>query len=440
MNVTQIIFIFLLIIVGYIAYKLYSRIWRNIRLGKKENLTDQPGKRVKNMLLIAFGQKKMFKRWIPAVFHLFIYVAFVITQIELIEIVLDGLTGQHRMFATGLGGFYTFVIGTIEILSVLALIATVVFILRRTVLKVNRFQKPEMKGWPTKDGILILMLEFLLITAIFTMNGADVVLQKAGVEGYPLTGVFPVSEWLGPLLFGKLSIPTLMVVERIGWWLHILVVFGFLLYLPVSKHLHIFLAFPNTYFARLDPPGKMRNMPEVMNEVKSMLGMDESGEGTDASAELPEFGAKDVMDLSWKNLLDAYSCTECGRCTAVCPANMTGKLLSPRKIMMDVRDRVEEVGKALDENSELTRENFEDGKSLFDRITSEELAACTTCNACVEACPVMINPLDIILQMRRYEILTLSAGPADWVPMFNAMENTGAVWQLPDERDAWTKS
>lgn len=440
MNVTQIIFIFLLIIVGYIAYKLYSRIWRNIRLGKKENLTDQPGKRVKNMLLIAFGQKKMFKRWIPAVFHLFIYVAFVITQIELIEIVLDGLTGQHRMFATGLGGFYTFVIGTIEILSVLALIATVVFILRRTVLKVNRFQKPEMKGWPTKDGILILMLEFLLITAIFTMNGADVVLQKAGVEGYPPTGVFPVSEWLGPLLFGKLSIPTLMVVERIGWWLHILVVFGFLLYLPVSKHLHIFLAFPNTYFARLDPPGKMRNMPEVMNEVKSMLGMDESGEGTDASAELPEFGAKDVMDLSWKNLLDAYSCTECGRCTAVCPANMTGKLLSPRKIMMDVRDRVEEVGKALDENSELTRENFEDGKSLFDRITSEELAACTTCNACVEACPVMINPLDIILQMRRYEILTLSAGPADWVPMFNAMENTGAVWQLPDERDAWTKS
>lgn len=440
MNVTQIIFIFLLIIVGYIAYKLYSRIWRNIRLGKKENLTDQPGKRVKNMLLIAFGQKKMFKRWIPAVFHLFIYVAFVITQIELIEIVLDGLTGQHRMFATGLGGFYTFVIGTIEILSVLALIATVVFILRRTVLKVNRFQKPEMKGWPTKDGILILMLEFLLITAIFTMNGADVVLQKAGVEGYPPTGVFPVSEWLGPLLFGKLSIPTLMVVERIGWWLHILVVFGFLLYLPVSKHLHIFLAFPNTYFARLDPPGKMRNMPEVMNEVKSMLGMDESGEGADASAELPEFGAKDVMDLSWKNLLDAYSCTECGRCTAVCPANMTGKLLSPRKIMMDVRDRVEEVGKALDENSELTRENFEDGKSLFDRITSEELAACTTCNACVEACPVMINPLDIILQMRRYEILTLSAGPADWVPMFNAMENTGAVWQLPDERDAWTKS
>lgn len=438
MDIGQIIFIFLLIVVFYISARLYGRVWRNINLGKDENLQDQPGRRIRNTLLVAFGQKKMFKRIIPAIFHLFIYLAFLLTQIELIEIIVDGLTGQHRVFATSLGGFYTFVIGFIELLSLLALIATIVFIVRRVWLKTDRFQHPEMIGWPRRDALIILALEFVLIFAIFTMNSADMVLQARDVAYYPDTGDLPVSGFLGPLLLSGMENTTLIILVRLGWWLHILVVFGFLIYLPISKHLHILLAFPNTYFARLDPKGKMKNMPEVMNEVKSMLGMSE-GEDGDMDGELPEFGAGDVMDLSWKNVLDAYTCTECGRCTAECPANITGKKLSPRKIMMDVRDRAEEIGRKLDSDPEMNKSNFDDGKSLFDRITPEELHACTTCNACVEACPVLINPMDIILQMRRYEILTLAQGPEDWTPMFNAMENTGAVWQVPEEREEWMK-
>lgn len=437
MKIEQIIFIFLLIVVVYISVKLYGRIWRNIQLGKKENLRDQPGQRLRNVILVALGQKKMFKQWIPAVFHLFIYVAFLLTQIELIEIVVDGLSGQHRAFATSLGGFYTFLIGFIEILSLLALIATIVFIIRRVVLKVARFQQPEMKGWSTQDALIILSLEFLLILAIFTMNSADMVLQGRGEPHYPNTGHFPISGWIGPALLSDLSTITLIFLERFGWWLHLLVVFGFLIYLPISKHLHILLAFPNTYFTRLKPKGQMSNMPEVMNEVKSMLGLTEEDPGADTDGDLPEFGAGDVMALSWKNILDAYSCTECGRCTAECPANVTGKKLSPRKIMMDVRDRATEIGQTLAMNPEMTKENYEDGKNLFDRISPEELHACTTCNACVEACPVLINPMDIILQMRRYEILTLAAGPSDWTSMFTSMENTGAVWQVPEERIAW---
>lgn len=439
MKIGQIIFILLLIIVVYISVRLYGRIWRNIKLGQDEDLRDQPGQRLRNMFLVAFGQKKMFKRIIPAIFHLFIYVAFLLTQIELIEIIVDGISGHHRVFASSMGGFYTFIIGMIEVLSALALVATIVFVVRRVILRVSRFSQAEMAGWPSRDALIILGLEFLLILGIFTMNGADVILQDRGIAYYPDTGNLPISGWLGPLLMGGFSTDVLVTLERFGWWLHILVVFAFIIYLPISKHLHIFLAFPNTYFARLQPPGQMRNMEEVMNEVKSMLGLTEEAPDGDASAELPEFGAADVMDLSWKNILDAYTCTECGRCTAECPANITGKKLSPRKIMMDVRDRATEIGHVLDKNPELSIDQFDDGKNLFDRITPEEIHACTTCNACVEACPVLINPLDIILQMRRYEILTLAAGPSDWTPMFNSMENTGAVWQVPDERVAWTK-
>lgn len=439
MNIGQIIFIFLLIVIIYISAKLYGRVWRNINLGKNEVIRDQPRRRLRNVLLVAFGQKKMFKRIIPAIFHLFIYLAFLLTQVELIEILIDGLSGNHRSFATTLGGFYTFVIGFIEVLSLLALVATIIFIIRRVVLKIPRFQQPEMSGWPSRDALIILTLELTLIFGIFTMNSADMVLQGRGVPLFPDTGNLPISGWLGPILLGGLETSTLIFLERFGWWLHILVVFGFLVYLPISKHLHILLAFPNTYFARLEPKGQMRNMPEVMNEVKSMLGMTEGEEDNPIAEDLPEFGAGDVMNLSWKNVLDAYTCTECGRCTDVCPANITGKKLSPRKIVMDVRDRAEEIGRTLDSNPEMTRENYDDGKNLFDRITPEELHACTTCNACVEACPVLINPLDIILQMRRYEILTLAAGPGDWTPMFNSLENTGAVWQMPEERAAWAK-
>ncbi|MEO1714490.1 MAG: (Fe-S)-binding protein [Bacteroidota bacterium] len=399
--------------IGY-AFFQFSKIRRNVLLGENETLQLDAGESWKNVLLIAFGQKKMFKRWIPAIFHLFIYVAFLFTQVELIEIFIDGLTGQHRFFAPYLGGLYTFIIGLIEILSLLAFIATFIFLARRNLLKVPRFHKPEMNGWPTLDGNLILYAEILLLVGIFSMNGADVLLQQLDPAHYPSTGTLPVSSWLGPLLFGGLEQGTLVIVERAGWWLHIMVVFAFLNYLPVSKHLHILLAFPNTFYAKQNAKGEMENMESVMTEVKSMMDPDAAFAEAPMDEELPTFGSNDVTNLSWKNVLDAYTCTECGRCTSVCPANLTGKKLSPRKVMMDIRDRAEEIGKKLDSGDQqyiredlradaekLTKENFDDGKSLFDYITREEIHACTTCNACVEACPVLISPMEPILKLRR---------------------------------------
>ncbi|MEO1627883.1 MAG: (Fe-S)-binding protein [Bacteroidota bacterium] len=448
MWISQIAFALILIVCSYFASKQFLRIRRNILLGGDEEITGDASARWKNVLLIAFGQKKMFKRWIPATFHLFIYVAFLFTQIELIEILVDGLFGVHRFFAPYLGMLYTLIINTIEILSVLAFVATLVFLIRRNALKVPRFIKPEMNGWPKLDGNIILIGELVLLIGIFSMNGADAVLQKIDPAHYPDTGFLAISSWMGPLVFGGFSEGVLAVIERSGWWLHIMTVFAFLLYLPHSKHLHIMLAFPNTYYAKLNAKGEMENMPEIMNEVKSMMGLTE--EEVPMDEEIPEFGSNDVTSLSWKNVLEAYTCTECGRCTASCPANITGKKLSPRKIMMDVRDRAEEIGKKLDTGSRefiredlreeataLTKDNFSDGKNLFDYITREELHACTTCNACVEACPVMISPMDIILKLRRYEILTESAGPSDWVPMFTSIENSGSVWQVPNSRDQW---
>ncbi len=421
-------------VTGWFAWKGFGRVWRNINLGKAEKIGGNTAQRWRNLLLVALGQQKMFKNWLPAVLHLFIYVAFVITQVELIEIFVDGIFGTHRFVAASLGGFYTFVISFIEILSVLAFVATVIFLARRNLLRVPRFWKPEMKGWPSRDANLILLGEIILIVGIFCMNGGDKVLQTRGLEHYPPTGAFAVSSWLGPALFGHLSNSGVILIERFGWWLHILTVFGFICYLPYSKHLHILLAFPNTWYAKISPKGEMENMPEIQKEVRIMMGL-EQPDGN-APAELPEFGANDVFSLSWQNILQAYSCTECGRCTAACPANLTGKKLSPRKVMMDVRDRAEEVGKAVS-NGQSAVGSYDDGKSLFDRITPEELHACTTCNACVEACPVLINPLDIILKMRRHEILTQSAGPAEWLPMFNAIENNGAAWAMSEERDGW---
>ncbi len=447
----QLFFIIVTIAAFWWATRQFLRIRRNIFLGKDEEISGNEGARWKNVLLVAFGQKKMFKRWIPAILHFFIYAAFLITQIELIEIFIDGFFGVHRYFADKLSVIYPFIISFIEILSVLAFVATFAFLARRNLLKIPRFHKSEMTWWPKLDANLILFGELALLVGIFSMNGADIVLQSVDPEHYHDTGFFAISGWLGPMLFGGLPEGILVIIERFGWWLHILTVLAFLNYLPSSKHLHIMFAFPNTWYAKLNAKGEMQNMPEVMNEVKSMMGLTE--ESTAAmDEELPEFGANDVMGLSWKNIMDAYTCTECGRCTSVCPANLTGKLLSPRKVMMDIRDRAEEIGTNLDSahpkfiNTEeraagvvLTKDNYDDGKSLFDYISREELHACTTCNACVEACPVLINPLEPILKLRRYEILTESAGPSDWLPMFTSIENSGSVWQVPDERVKWAK-
>ncbi len=447
----QIFFLIVTLATIFLSYKAYSAIVFNIKLGRDYELVDDKSARWKTMILIALGQGKMFKYFIPALFHLFIYLAFLFTQIELIEILVDGLAGTHRFLSGYLGGVYTVLISTIEVLSVLALIATIIFLYRRNILKVPRFHKPEMKGWPFKDANLILFGEILLVTGIFLANSSDLVLQSRLPEHYHHTGRFVISSILADGIFNGFSTGTLHFLERFGWWLHVLVVFGFILYLTISKHLHLLFAFPNTFFTSLTPRGEMENMPVIMDEVKSMMGLTEGGDAAmEMSEEIPEFGAKDITGLKWKNILDAYTCSECGRCTDNCPANITGKELSPRKIVMMVRDRAEEVGKKIRSgNSEyiredmkgddvkLTAENFDDGKSLFDLISDEEIFACTTCNACVEQCPLLINPLDTILQLRRYRILTDSAGPQDWMPMFTSLENSGSVWQLQETREDW---
>ena len=452
MTLQQVLFVIITLIAFYFAFKQFAKLRANIFLGQAEKISGNEGQRWKNVLLVAFDQKKMFKNLIPAFFNLFISVAFIFTQVELLEILIDGFFGVHRFFAPILGQLYTLIINTIEVLSFLALVATVVFLTRRLVLNIPRFRKPEMTWWPKLDAVLILIGELALIAGIFTMNGADMALQKIDPAHYPDTGFLAVSSSISPYIFDQLPSGLLVTLERFGWWLHILTVYAFLNYLPKSKHLHIMFAFPNVFYSKLNSRGEMENMPEIMTEVKSMMGLIPESEMPEMTEEIPEFGANDIFTLSWKNLLDAYTCTECGRCTDQCPANITGKKLSPRKVMMDIRDRVTEVSANLDSGDlnfvreelrkdgvKLTKDNYDDGKSLFDYISREELHACTTCNACVEACPVLINPLEPILKMRRYEILTESAGPSDWVPMFTSIENSGSVWAVPDARDAWTK-
>lgn len=437
--VNQIFFIVAVLIVGFLSYKYYGRIIRNIRLGRDFQINGDVGWRIQNVLLIGLAQKKMFKNLLPAVFHLFIYVAFLITVTELIEIFADGIFGYHRFFAAYLGNFYTFIISAIEFLSVFALIATIIFLSRRNILRIKRFNSPDLKGWPFRDANLILIGEIVLIFSIFTMNGADLVLQSRIPEQYHAAGPFLISRFFEGF-FSRFGTTTLVFMERTGWWMHILVVFGFLLYLPFSKHLHIIFSFVNVYFTPKNPRGEMENMPVISDEVKSMLGLTASTSSNTGPEHIPDFGANDVTGLTWKNLLDAYSCTECGRCTAACPPNVTGKLLSPRKIIMSVRDRADELGsfqRQQKNSSERSETSLTDGKSLFDYITREEIFACTTCNACVEACPVHINPLDVILQMRRFEILTNASGPSDWITMFTNLENHGSVWQIPAARSAW---
>jgi heterodisulfide reductase subunit C len=425
---------------GFFGYNVW-KVRDNILLGRDIDRSGNSSERWKTMLLVAFGQQKMFSRPIPALLHMLIYVAFIITQIELIEIIADGILGKHRLFYASLGGFYTFMISFIELLSVGALIATIIFLARRNLLKLPRFNMKELAGWPTKDANLILLMEIVLVSCIFTMNGTDEVLYSRGGSHVAYeTGNFgfAISSWFGPMMFGGMDIDTLHLLERIGWWGHILMVFSFLNYLPYSKHFHIVLAFPNTYYSNLDKKGKFTNMEAVTNEVKLML--DPSADPfaaapNDPNAAPQRFGAKDVTDLTWKNLLDAYTCTECGRCTSSCPANVTGKLLSPRKIMMDTRDRLVEVG----ENKRKHGKDYEDGKSLIgDYITPEEIWACTSCNACVQECPVNIDPLSIIVDLRRYLVMEESKMPTELTGMLTNIENNGAPWQFsPSDRLNW---
>jgi len=422
----QILFILLSIISIWLFAKKVREIRRNILLGRDQIINDNKPERWRNLLLIAFGQKKMFRNPLVAVMHFFVYAGFIIINIEVLEIVLDGILGTHRLFAKPLGGFYTFLINAFEILALLVLVSCAIFLIRRNIIKLWRFVHHDLDGWPRSDANYILITEIVLMTLFITLNASDTLLHPGSN--------FIISQWLHPVLNG-VSNEGLEWIERGCWWLHIIGIFAFLNYLPYSKHLHIVLAFPNTWYAPLKPKGEMDNMPSVQNEVLYAM-QPELAPAADANpAPAGKFGAKDVTDLSWKNLMDAYSCTECGRCTAACPANITGKLLSPRKIMMDTRDRLEEVGKNINVNKTFK----EDGKALLhDYISKEELLACTTCNACVQECPVSISPLDIIVQLRRYLVMEESNTTPEWAAMFGNIENNFAPWKFsPEERDAW---
>jgi heterodisulfide reductase subunit C len=431
--VQQVLFIILISFAVYLFYRKAKEISDNINLGHDEDLSDNKPERWRNVLLLALGQKKMFRYPLVGVMHFVIYAGFVIINIEVLEIVLDGIFGTHRMFANPLGGFYTFIIDFFEILAIGVLIACVIFLIRRNVLKIRRFSKHDLDGWPRTDANLILITEIILMSLFLTMNSADRALQLQGNPHYANHGSFILSGFIADSMM-HLQASTLIGIERTCWWLHIIGIFAFLNYLPYSKHFHILLAFPNTYFKPLVPKGEMKNMKNVEQEVQYMFKPELAPPNADAQT---KFGAKDIFDLSWKNLLDAYTCTECGRCTAACPANITGKFLSPRKIMMDTRDRMEDVRDNIKENGTFK----DDGKTLLhDYISVEELRACTSCNACVEECPVSINPLNIIFELRRSLIMEESNAPAEWNAMFSNIENNFAPWKFsPDERDKWAQ-
>jgi heterodisulfide reductase subunit C len=403
---------------------------RNILLGRDIDLSDNPAARWKQMLLVAIGQSKMVVRPVAGFFHILVYAGFILINIEVLEILIDGLAGTHRVFSF-LGGLYNVAIGFFEILALGVLVACVVFLIRRNFLNIGRFKSPELKGLANRDATIILITEIVLMGALLKMNACDQILQARGAEHYIQVGSFPVSQFLVPIIDG-FSDSTLIFLERSMWWFHIIGILVFLNYVPYSKHWHIIMSFPNVYYSSLKPKGEFSNMGSVTTEVQLMM---------DPSASPPEgyeppagFGARDVKDLTWKNLMDAYTCTECGRCTSVCPANITGKKLSPRKVMMDTRDRLEELGKNIDAGKE-------DDKDLHSYITAEELWACTTCNACAEACPVNINPVDIIVQMRQYLVMEKSAAPAELNNMFTNLENNGAPWQMSQmDKANWTNS
>jgi heterodisulfide reductase subunit C len=414
----------LLLGIGYFI-KNCKKLYRNIKLGKKIGPISHKKERWSNVFRIALGQSKMVVRPVAGLLHIIVYLGFIIINIEVLEIIIDGIFGTHRIFSF-LGTFYDVLIASFEILALLVLISVSVFWVRRNIIRIRRFWKPEMKGWPKNDANYILYFEMVLMTLFLVMNAADNQLQVMGAAHYTKAGAFPISSWLLPL-FDNFSENTLIIIERTAWWLHILGILVFLNYLYFSKHLHILLAFPNVFYGKVEPKGKFKNLESVTKEVKLM--MDPSADPFAAppeGAEIPEkFGASDVTDLSWVQLLNAYTCTECGRCTDECPANITGKKLSPRKIMMNTRDRLEEIGKNIDANGTFKPDNKQ---LLGDYISHEEVWACTTCNACVEACPVSIDPLSIILEMRQYLVMEQSAAPQELNIAMTNIENNGAPW------------
>jgi len=433
----QFLFIALLASMSYLIAMRIKGILATIRLSQPIQLSDQPIERWRRVILLAFGQKKMFQKPFVGLMHFLIYIGFILINAEILEIILDGILGTHRLFAPFLGTLYPLLLNFFELLAGGVFLACLVFFARRGIFIVQRLQPEkhsELKGFPIRDAYTILIVECVLMMALWTMNAADAVLQSRGVEHYHEVGSFIVSENLIPFL-DSYSSEVLYVIERIAWWFHIAGILGFALYVTYSKHLHIFFAFPAAYYSSLKSSAYIPSLDSVTHEVKLMLGQAVSSEAAPTSL---RFGAKDVMDLNWKNLLDAYSCTECGRCTDQCPANQTGKLLSPRKIMMDTRDRLEEVGVILSKNK---GQFVDDGKSLLDKISGEELRACTTCQACVEACPMELSPLNIILELRRYQIMEMSDAPAAWNSMFANIETNQAPWKFnPSDRMNWAKS
>lgn len=422
--ISSIVFILLLISASALFVINAKKIRRNILLGRDLEINDNKAERWKTMFLVAIGQSKMITRPISAFMHILVYVGFVLINIEVLEMLVDGALNTHRAFRV-FGGFYNFLIGFFEILALGVFVGVVVFWLRRNVVKVKRFLNSELNGWPRLDANAILITEMILMTALMLMNAADQNLQMRGNEHYHAVGSFPVSSYFAPML-SSLSDGTLILIERSCWWLHIIGIFAFLNYLPYSKHLHILLAFPNTYYSNLKAKGQFNTLDSVTDVVAPNF--DPSYQPKTDPNHPVRFGVKDVQDLSWKNLMDAYSCTECGRCTSACPQNITGKKLSPRKIMMDTRDRLVEVGKNIDTNKGVF---VDDGKSLLgDYVSAEEIWACNTCNACVQECPINIDPLAIILEMRRFLVMEQSQSPAELNGMFTNMENNGAPWQF----------
>jgi heterodisulfide reductase subunit C len=425
--IPQILFILAFTVAVLFFAKNVKLLRRNILLGKEVERKDNKNIRFKKMMRVALGQSKMVTRPIAGILHVIVYVGFVIINIEVLEIIIDGIAGTHRIFSF-LGPVYDFLIGSFEILAFLVLLSVIIFWIRRNVMNIKRFLSKELKGWPKNDANYILYFEVVLMVLFLSMNAADYQLQQNAYEGYVEAGAYPISQFIVPLI-ENMPNSSLLILERSAWWAHILGIFIFLNYLYYSKHLHILLAFPNVYFSNIEKQGKFKNLAAVTNEVKMMMDpeADPYAEPETDGEEVPEkFGASDATDLSWFQLLSAYTCTECGRCTSECPANQTGKKLSPRKIMMDTRDRLEEIGNNMNQNK---GEFKDDGKQLLDDyISREELWACTTCNACVEACPIGIDPLSIIMDMRQYLVMEQSAAPAELNNAMSNIENNAAPW------------